>query len=276
MKHALNAWTVESALSMEETFAAVSAAGFAAIELNVDPEGRSPHALTMSSSDEDYRAIRALSEKYRLPVCSISTSLWGAKMGVPAEHGEGERLLYKQIEAAAALGADGILTVPGGMGPGVSLDAARRASLDFLRAQREEIERRGVFVGVENVWNGFFLSPYDMARFIDEIGSPMIGAYLDVGNMIAFSVPEYWIEVLGGRIGKVHVKDYKRKGGLNSGGTWEDVTHGSADWHAIIPALRRAGYDGCLVGEVFRTDASMPYETYYKKVAGEIGEICGY
>lgn len=276
MKTALNAWTVESSLSMADTFAAVAKAGFAAIELNIDREGASPHALSMTTSSSDYEVIRAISARHGLPVCSISTSLWGGRMGIASQHADAEALLYKQIEAASALGADGVLTVPGGMGNGVSLDAVRRTSIDFLRAHRDEIERCGIFVGVENVWNGFFLSPYDMATFIDAVGSPMIGAYLDVGNMLAFSVPEYWIEVLGGRIGKVHVKDYLRSKGLNSGGTWQDITHGSADWHEIIPALRAAGYDGYLVGEVFKSNPEMPYTDYYKKVAGEIGEILTY
>jgi len=277
MKSALNAWTVESSLSMEETFAAVAAAGFDGIELNVDAEGKSAHSLSLSTTAADYAAIRALSAKYNLPVASVSTSLWGAKMGLAANHADGEALLYKQIEAAAALGATGILTVPGGMGTdGATLDSVRRTSIAFMKAHREEIERLGIFVGLENVWNGFFLSPYDMVSFIDEVGSPKIGAYLDAGNMIAFSVPEYWIEVLGNRIGKVHVKDYKRSRALNSGGTWEDITHGSAEWKKIIPALRAAGYDGYLVGEVFKADAEMSYADYYKKVAGEIGEIITY
>ena len=276
MKTALNAWTVEASLSMEETFAAVAAAGFDAIELNVDKEGTA-HGLSMSATKADYAAIRELSAKYNLPVASISTSLWGAKMGLSSQHAEAEALLYKQIEAAAELGADGILTVPGGMGTdGATIASVRKNSIDFMKAQRAEIERLGIFVGLENVWNGFFLSPYDMASFIDEVGSPKIGAYLDAGNMIAFSVPEYWIEILGSRIGKVHVKDYKRNRSLNSGGTWEDVTHGSAEWKKIIPALRTAGYDGYLVGEVFKADANMSYADYYKKVAGEIAEICTY
>ena len=63
MKRALNAWTVDSALSMEETFAAVAAAGFEGIELNVDAEGKSPHALTMSTTAADYAAIRELSKE---------------------------------------------------------------------------------------------------------------------------------------------------------------------------------------------------------------------
>jgi len=277
MKAALNAWTLESSLTMEESFAAVSAAGFDGIELNMDAEGRSPHSLSMATTSADYAAIRELSKKYNLPVSSISSSLWGAKMGIDANHADGAALLYKQIEAAAELGADGILIVPGGMnGSDATLDSVRRSSLAFMKAHREEIERLGIFVGLENVWNGFFLSPYDMVSYIDEIASPKVGAYLDAGNMLAFSVPEYWIEVLGHRIGKVHVKDYKRNGGLNSGGTWQDVTHGSADWKKIIPALRKAGYDGYLVGEVFKLEADMSFADYYKKVAGEIKEIITY
>lgn len=275
MKRALNAWTVEGSLNMEETFAAVAAAGFEGIELNVDGPGAA-HGLSMNTTAADYAAIRELSKKYNLPVCSISTSLWGSKMGNKEQWADAEALLYKQIEAAKELGADGILIVPGGMGGATTLDTARKNSIAFLQAQKAKIEELGIFVGVENVWNGFFLSPYDMASFIDEVNSPKIGAYLDAGNMLAFSVPEYWIEVLGSRIGKVHVKDYKRNGGLNSGGTWQDITHGSADWKVMIPALRAAGYDGYLVGEVFKAFPDMSWEDYYAKVNGEIAEICGY
>ncbi len=275
MKRALNAWTVEGSLDMEQTFAAVAKAGFEGIELNVDAPGAA-HGLSMETTAADYAAIRELSKKYNLPVCSISTSLWGGKMGNKEQWKDGEALLYKQIEAARELGADGILTVPGGMGGALTLDGARKNSIAFMQAQKNEIEKLGIFVGLENVWNGFFLSPYDMASFIDTVDSPKIGAYLDAGNMLAFSIPEYWIEVLGSRIGKVHVKDYKRNGGLNSGGTWQDITHGSADWKVMIPALRTAGYDGYLVGEVFKAFPDMSWEDYYAKVNGEIAEICAY
>lgn len=274
MKKSLNAWTVEESLDFEKTFAAVSEAGFDGIELNIDSSGA--HSITLSTTKEEFAAIRALSEKYSLPVVSVSTSLWGGKMGHQNEWDDGRTLLRKQLEAASELGAGGILTVPSGMDGEHTLDKVRKNSIEFMRSMKPEIEKSGIFVGVENVWNGFFLSPYDMASFIDEVGSPKIGAYLDVGNMLAFSVPEYWVEVLGSRIGFVHVKDYRRAGGLNSGGTWEDITHGSANWKEIIPALRSAGFDGYLTGEVFKADAGMTFPEYYKKVAGEIAEICQY
>lgn len=62
------------------------------------------------------------------------------------------------------------------------------------------------------------MSPFDMKAFIDGLGSPYIGAYFDVGNVVVTSAPEHWIEILGSRIFKIHVKDYKREGRIYSGG----------------------------------------------------------
>ena len=42
----------------------------------------------------------------------------------------------------------------------------------------------------------------------------------------------------------------------------------------MIPALRSAGYDGYLVGEVFKAFPDMSWDEYYAKVNGEIAEIC--
>ena len=268
MKKALNAWTVESSLSFEEMFAAVAAAGFDGIELNVDRPG-SAHGLSMETTDAEFSAIRALSEKYNLPVISISTSLAGGESGQPDRWDYARALLRQQIRAAKALGAKGVLTVPGGK----TLKSGHENSIAFFREMREEIEREGIFVGLENVWNGFFLSPYDMQRIIDAVGSPMIGAYLDLGNMLAFSKPEQWVEVLENRIGFVHLKDYLRNGNLSRGGSWQDITHGSADWDAIMAALRAVGFDGYLTAEVGKEDDAMSFEEYYRKVAGELASI---
>ena len=275
MKTSLNAWSVEGSLGMEDMFRAVSRAGFDGIELNLDAPGGA-HGLSMNTTEEDCAAIRSYSEKYNLPVVSISTSLSGGMSGHREQWEAYRVLLRKQMGLAKALGAKGILTVPGGMNADTTLKAARETSIEFYRAMKDEIEASGVLVGLENVWNGFFLSPYDMTSMLDEINSPAVGAYFDAGNMLAFSVSEYWAEVLAGRIVCVHVKDYKRHGGLNSGGTWEDITEGSANWAAIVPALKKGGFDGYLTGEVGKADPEMSWDDYYKKVAGEIAEIIRY
>lgn len=276
MKKAINAWTVEAALDFETAFAAVKAAGFEGIELNIDAPGKSAHAFTIDSTEDEYAAVRELIKKYDLPVPSISSSLWAGKMGHPEEWEEAEALLHKQIEAAKAVGADGVLIVPGGMSDSVSLNTARKNCIEFLKSQKSYIEKEGIFVGLENVWNLFFLSPYDAATMIDEIGCKNLGMYFDAGNVIAFSKPEDWIEILGNRIGKVHVKDYKLDTRTLKGGAFVDITHGSANWANIVTMLRGIGYDGYLVGEVFKSEPEMSYEAYYKKVADEIGEIIKY
>ena len=45
-----------------EAFQKAAELGFEGIELNVDAPGRSPHALSMETTDAEYREIRALSE----------------------------------------------------------------------------------------------------------------------------------------------------------------------------------------------------------------------
>ena len=183
------------------------------------------------------------------------------------------RILARQLECALALGADGILVVPGGMTEKVSLKTAWENSLKTLSVMKSDIDDMKIFVGVENVWNQFFSSPFDMCSFIDSIGSKYVGAYFDVGNVVAYSEPEHWIEILGCRIVKVHVKDFKRNSGMNSGGEWADLLSGSIKWQKVIPALKSAGFDGYLTAEVGKNSPEQSYPEFYRMVAAQLEEI---
>lgn len=278
MKKSINAWSVAGGTNFEEMFAKLSAAGFDGVELNIDGDNSSRHSLTMETTEDELKKIRELSEKYSLPVVSISTSLYqgGALLGSrdPARVKAGQDLLRKQLQCAKALGAGGILVVPGGISPDCSIREAYENSLASLKAMIPEIEAAGINVGVENVWNGFFMSPFDMCRLIDELGCKYIGAYYDVGNVIAFSWSEYWIDMLGSRITNIHVKDYKRNGGINCGGDWADLLKGDVNWPKVVPALRKAGFDGYLTAEVGKSDPGQSWEDFYKEVAEAVGKIC--
>ena len=272
MKKGMNAWSVNDSFSFEETFAAVARAGFDGIELNVDKPGRSAHSLTMETNEKDYAMIRELSQKYSLPVISISSSYPHNLTGDYNLHGEARKLLFKQIEAAKALGATGILSVPGGVTADISLKKAMDASVDFYKSVRREVEAEGILVGLENVAaNRFLISPYDVVNMVERIGSSNFGAYYDVGNVLRFSEGEHWAEVLDKNIMFVHVKDYLRTG------KWEieraPLLEGSGNWQRIVEALKAAGFDGYLTAEVpvghkFPTD-----DKYYADVADRIGRI---
>ena len=272
MKKSLNAWTVDEKTGMRETFALVKAAGFDGIELNVDSlESASKHKLTLETTRAELDEIKKYSEEYGLPVVSISSSIW---RGMAENHDYCERLMTKQLECAAALGAKGILTVPGGMNENVTLKKAYESSLEFVTKMVPVIEASGVYCGLENVWNTFFTSPYEMAYFIDATGSDRVCAYYDVGNVVAFSTTEHWIEVLGSRIQMVHVKDFKRtNGGINSGGAFVDFFEGSVNWQKAVKELKKAGFDGYLTAEVFKGGLPMSFEDYYAKTSRSLDQI---
>lgn len=251
MKKSINAWSVEFGASFEKMFADLSAAGFDGVELNVDGEDASPHALSMKKGN-NFVGIRKLSAEYGLPVVSISSSLYGGSLGSndKTKREFGKDLIRRQLECAVELGADGILAVPGGMDSEITLKRAYENSFETLYSLRDEINAAKISVGLENVWNGFFLSPFDMAGFIDRLDNKYIGAYYDVGNVVAFSESEYWIEILGDRIRKIHVKDFLRNGGINRGGNFVNLMEGSVNWPKVVSALRKAGYDGYLTAEL--------------------------
>jgi L-ribulose-5-phosphate 3-epimerase len=102
-------------------------------------------------------------------------------------------------------------------------------------------------IAIENVWNRFLLSPVEFANLIDRVGSRFVGAYFDVGNVVAFGFPEDWVATLGERIKRVHAKDYDAaKAGLAG---FCPLGEGSVDWAKVTAALREVGYAGPLTFE---------------------------
>lgn len=278
MKTALNAWAVDPTLNFEATFAAVKTAGFDGIELNFDPVGKSAHSFTEESTDEDFKNIGFLSEKYSLPVVSVSSSLgWKHHIGVLSDRDTARRNFERQLTAAKKLGARGILTLPDGVSENGSYLRAYENSLEFFESERAFINDCALTVGVENVWNGFFTSANDIVRFIDDCGNPYIKAYFDVGNVFAFSCPEHWAEILGKHIGFVHAKGYKRNKGLNSGGSFCAILDGGIDWKAVMAQLKNSGFDGYVTAEVGRAySPELSFERFYEKTRGELETLISY
>ena len=275
MKKSLNAWTVEKGNDFDETFDKLERAGFHAVELNVDRDGA--HALTMDTTKGELKQIKKKAAARGIEISGISTSLTAGMLG-KSDDGSREymkKLLRKQISCAAELEAGAILTVPGADVYRVPLGDSFDATVSLFDEMGKEIEESGVLVGLENVWNGYFTSPFDMTRMIDRIGNKCVGAYFDAGNVIAFSNPVRWIEVLGSRIVRVHIKGYKRNGGFNSSGSWCDLADASVDWKEIRDAFIKVGYDSYITGEVSPAKSYENIEDFYREVSGKIDAIIG-
>ncbi|WP_417850975.1 sugar phosphate isomerase/epimerase family protein [Thalassoglobus sp.] len=157
------------------------------------------------------------------------------------------------IDLSKTLGGTSVLVVAGRVSKDVSYDDNYKEWSNRIKENAPHAEKQGIQLLVENVWNNFLLSPLEMARFIDEINSPAVGVYFDVGNVVRFGFPEQWIRILGKRIGKLDIKEYSRKLQKDEG-LWKgfnvEIGDGDSDYPAVVDALEEIGYSGWATAEV--------------------------
>jgi len=98
-----------------------------------------------------------------------------------------------------------------------------------------------------------------MKGFIDSFNSKRVGAYFDVGNVLLTGYPDQWISILGKRIKRVHIKDFKTSVGTVEG--FVDLLEGDVDFNAVKKALARIGYDGYVTAEMLPFIKGRPEKT---------------
>jgi len=161
--------------------------------------------------------------------------------------------LQTAIDEAKFYGASSVLTtIPGMPREGSYLENYRRTQ-QLLRDAAPYAEKHEVSILIENVWNSFLIEPMTMARFIDEIGSPFVQVYFDVGNVVRWGWPEHWIEVLGKRIVKLDIKEYDLDVAMKQGmrqGFSSLLGQGSVKWDKVRGELATLNFTGWATAEV--------------------------
>jgi L-ribulose-5-phosphate 3-epimerase len=244
----INQWVFAPTTGWEAVLRETRAAGFQALELNLEAEGP---VLTVETPETRLRQFRTEAEAAGVALPSVSTALyWTYPLtdNNPQVRSRAMEIARRQIAAAAALGAEVVLIVPGLVTPEVSYDAAYDRAQEALSRLAPEAKAAGVTIGVENVWNKFLLSPLEFRRFLDEIGSPAVGAYFDAGNVLVNGFPAHWIQILGHRIKRVHIKDFRVQVGTLDG--FVPLLAGDMDWSRTLGALRAIQYQGPITVEV--------------------------
>jgi len=238
-------------------------AGYDGVELVLTDEG----SLNMAATETKLLEIRRIVADLGLEIPSVGAwNLWSHNMASddPKEVEAASDIVKKQIDCADAFGADAVLVVPGWVGAPfaagvVRYDRAYENAQRALSRLAPYAEGAGVHIAVENVWNKFLLSPIEMRRFLDEIGSAFVGAYFDVGNIVYIGYPEQWIEILGSRIKKLHFCDYRAdQAGL---GAFVDLLAGDVDFSAVMRAIRSVGYDDYVTVEFLPNYRAFPYQS---------------
>ncbi|MEA4893823.1 MAG: sugar phosphate isomerase/epimerase family protein [Oscillospiraceae bacterium] len=271
IKKGINIWSFDQSKSIEECMRLAKAAGFEGIELALAKDG----PLSLNSTDEEILYIKNKAEELGIEICSLATGLyWEFSLTAsPSEVREkAKQVVKRQIDVASLLGVDCILVCPGTVGVDfhpedvvpdadnvnffagsevIDYDVAYERSQTALKELAPYAEKKGVIIGIENIWNKFLLSPMEFRDFIDGIGSDYVGAFLDVGNMVLYGYPEQWIKILGSRIKKVHFKDFRRDAKGLAG--FVDLLAGDVNWPAVIEMFDKIGYTGWASAEMCPT-----------------------
>lgn len=239
-------------LSIDERLDLAVKAGFDGIEPRVADAG-SGDLVNADSTDAELAAAARKIRDRGLDICSLMGG--GSYSRVhpivsddPKERALGMESLRRAIHITAALDAEVLLVVPHWVNDAVRYDYCYERAKEALQEVGPEAEKLGVILGVENVWNKFLLSPLEYARFVDEVNSPAVKAYFDAGNMLIWGYPYHWAEILGPRIARVHIKDFKIDVGTGRG--FAQLLHGDMDWPKLMKSLRSIGYDGYVTAEV--------------------------
>ena len=228
--------------------------GYEAIEL-VFSDSAEP---SIDATPAELRDVKAACDAAKLEICSlIATREDSGSLLSPKESEREKRavILKRGLEIAEALGVDGMLLHPGHLEAADTYERAWNGCRDALKALAPEAAKRRCAIAIENVWNKFLLSPREARQFLDEVGSPFVGFYLDTANLLHYGFTEMWVRELKQRIKKVHVKEYKRQGAQ-----WLQLLDGDCNWKAAMTELRAIGFDGALVSEV-GGDAAQQTET---------------
>ena len=249
---------VSDKLSYADRFKLVRDSGFEVVQALTEPDQAKAEEMKRAADAANVRIDSVMNvDHWQYPLSSAD----------PAVVEKSLAGMRTSLHNAKLWGSDVVLLVPAVVNPQTSYRDAWTRSQAQIRKLIPLAEQLKVVIGIEEVWNKFLLSPLEMARYIDELQSPWVHAWFDVGNVVLYGYPQDWIRALGKRIVKVHLKDFKRKEG---GYAWVNLGDGDVDWAAVRQAFTDIGYGGSVIAELDGGD-----ETYLRDVSRRIDRLLG-
>jgi hexulose-6-phosphate isomerase len=243
IKKAVEFSMLPKALSIAGAFQLARDCGFEEIELPTTPEQSRAEEMLDAAKKTGVRIHSVMNmAHWQFPLSSPDPAVVEKSL-------EG---MHTSLNNAKLWGADTVLLVPAVVTPDVTYAEAWERSQRQIRKLIPLAQEMKIIIGIEEVWNKFLQSPLEFARYIDSFESPWIKAYFDVGNVAINGYPQDWIRVLGKRIVKLHIKDFKFENGV---ATWVNLREGQINWRAVHDALDAIKYKGTATVELAGGDA---------------------
>lgn len=283
LKKSINLWAFPypQKWSLRQCLQLAKDAGFDAVELNYDLESD----LSVKSGPKELAAIRRMADEIGIAISGLCSFLfWPYPLtsNHEAKRTRGRELGAKMVEAAGQLGVENLLVVPGAVcipwrddHEPVPNDVCERRAREAVAALIPLAEKHKVSLNLENIFfNGFLMTPMEMAAFVDSFQSERVKVHFDTGNIMEYQFPEHWISILGKRIKNVHLKEYTKKGTDHSLEAFRPLLDGTTDWPAVIAAFDAVGYEGYLTFEYFHPWAHWP-EAFIFQTSDSLDRMLG-
>ena len=225
--------------SVLQKFRAMKEAGFEGVE-------------PMGAMDRD--EVLAAFKETGLKAASVCDHIhWVKPLSAPDEGTRKFGLdgLLHSLRDAHAYGAASVLLVPGIARDGVSYEQCWERSIVEIKKAIPVAKELAVKISIENVGNNFITTPEQATDYLDAINSEWVGWHFDIGNVGAkYGPAERWIQVLGKRIVRIHVKDFSPNPSASGArGERPKLLDGGTNWPAVMKALDAAGYQGWAISE---------------------------
>ncbi len=271
MIKSISYWSFENGLTnthpVDAALDEARAVGFEGLELCIGTEG----TLNVETSQDECESLRRQIDASGIHVRTVASGMsWGFN---PVSNDATVRdkavsLHEAALQRTAWLGCEALLFVPGVVTSPIAPDEKIRYDHALERCEEnvkrllDTAERVGVDLCLENVWNGLFYSPIEFASFVDSLGSGRLGVYFDAGNLLGYQQhPPHWVELLGQRIKRVHIKDFKDEFGWSGSYEFSKLGQGQVPLRETVAALRGIGYDATIVAEMMPWDDTLIADT---------------
>lgn len=225
-------------MNLEEVFGLLNELKYDGVELRIQEDYHVPPDKILSRVND----LQNFMTRYRLEIPVLGTYLSIAD----------REILTPVFEAAQILGAKGVR-----VSLGSPLDSQRSywKVLDEVSRELEvfikSIQPFGVKALFEIHFKTLISSPSLAYLLLKNFDPAQVGAIFDPANMIIEGMEDWkvGVEVLGGYLGHVHVKNASWQKDDKWNWSWDELDSGMVDWENVMRALSCVNYDGYLSNE---------------------------
>lgn len=250
---------------LDEAIRAIARAGFSGVEILAD----TPHAYPDQIDDALVNQVRRLLDETKLAVSNVNANCsfgyWSDAPPEPyfepslispnpAHRSDRQMLILKTLDFAAKIGARNISITSGRCLGGMPPQRAAAQFAESIRPILDRAEHLGIDIGIECEPGLFIEWAEELNHWIDQLGSPRLGANLDIGHSVVMGESiEQAVTTLAGRIWNLHVEDLPGRKHYHT-----IPGDGTLDWPLLFRTLRQINYDRFATVELY-TETADPH-----------------